>query len=343
MSKKSFIIGIVLLSMPSILFAQVSTTTNTQATNTLPIAVVVDPGLVPDDFFYFLDRFTESLNMVFIFNKEDKARKHFEYAKERVAEMREVLRDPNAKLGDIATVKDNFETQVADAIVIVKSENDGGKDISGLARELAHDLDEAVEEFRDVLHEHGDETSTAENEIRAKLASLSPTDPQVQGLTQALESITKEKMDTREEENDIDVDFSDEQATFDDVMGKEMSAQRHIDEAMRLKARLEGLVGQLPLDVLASSQALLDQAKVADARGDFETAKKLSKQAKKVFEKAQNAVEESANEMKEFDLDHDDISDTEESQDITGVDDEELNSLESDIRKGEKMMEGLNR
>ena len=42
------------------------------------------------------------------------------------------------------------------------------------------------------------------------IASLSPTDPQIHGLTQALESITKEKGDTMKEEDDLDGDLMDE-------------------------------------------------------------------------------------------------------------------------------------
>ena len=47
-----------------------------------------------------------------------------------------------------------------------------------------------------------------------------------------------------------------------------MSAQKHIDEALRLKARLEGLVGQLHRCCIAS-QDFLNKAKAADARGDL--------------------------------------------------------------------------
>lgn len=353
--KKLLILGIVLIFAPVVSLAQTGTTTSTQATGTTTTTTVADPGLLPGDFFYFLDRWTEALNLALTFNNEKKARKHLEYAKERVAEIDKVLRNPGAKIEDVATAKDNFDAQIADAAALVKSEKDSGSNVSELARELDDELDASRDTLKDILKGHGDESSRAEAEIIAKLATLSPADPQVQGLTQALESITKEKMDTNKEENDLDAGLQDEQALFEDMMGKEMSAQKHIDEAMRLKARLEGLAGQLPAGVVASSQTLLDQAIAAGARGDFETAKRLSKEAKKVFEKAQDAVENNANEMDVKDSNHDGIPDSKDLNDNNdGIPDikesqnadingEDVNNLETDIKKTEKMTEGLNR
>lgn len=361
--RKLLILGAVLISVPFVSFAQ------TSATGTVTAPVVAEtavsaPGLLPGDFFYFFDRWTEALNLALTFNKENKARKHLEYAKERIAEMGKVLENPSAKLEDVKSAKDNFDTQVADAAAIVKSEKDSGADVAGLARELDDELDASKMELKDILKGHGNESSRAEEQIRAKLATLSPTDPQVQGLTQALESITKEKTDSMKEEDDLDIDLMDEQALFEEIMGKEMSAQKHIDEALRLRARLEGLVGQLPADLVASSQALLDQANAADSRGDFEAVKKLSKQAKKILEKAQDSIEKSADDSdhdgisdskdldddndgtpdtKDLDDDNDGVSDVEESQDETDLDETDVNDLEEEIKKGEKMMEGLNR
>ena len=313
------------MSVPFVSFAQTEATTSVQATGTI---TVTNPGLLPGDFLYFLDRWTELLNTALTFNKEKKAKLHFEYAKERVAEIKNVLKKPDAKLKDVLSAKENFRAQVAAAAVLVKAEKDKGNDVSDLARELDDELDEVDEELKDVLRGHSEEASKAEAVIRAMIASLSPTDPQIHGLTQALESITKEKGDTMKEEDDLDGDLMDEKDIFEKIMGKEMSAQKHIDEALRLKARLEGLVGQLHVDVVAASQDFLNKAKAADARGDFEAAKQFSKQAKKIFEKAQDSVEEYANEKKEM---------------MEDIDDSHIDDIEQEIKKGERMMEGFDR
>lgn len=337
--KKLLIAGAVLMFMPTVSFAEMSTTAVTQATGTVTVTTTItSPGLLPGDFFYFLDRWTEALNLALTFNNEKKARKHLENAKERVAEMDEVLKDPKAKLDDVKGAKDDADMDVADAASLVKGEKDKGNDVSGLSRELDDELDSVREALKNIFKEHRNESSRAEDEIRAKLASLAPGDPQIQGLTQALESIMKEKNDADKEDGDVDSDHNDEQKLFEEGMGKEISAQKHIDEAIRLKAHIDSLGGQLSATVVASYQDLLSKAQTADARADFETAKELAKQAKKVLERAQDLVNES--DARKMGMPS--VPGMMEGG-AEDVGESHVNNLEEEIRKGEKMMEDLDR
>ncbi len=317
MIKKLLIVGAVLISLPFVSFAQTPTTT-LPATGTITIT---NPGLLPGDFLYFLDRWSEALNMALIFNNEKKARKHLEYAKERVAEMKEVLKDEDAKLDDVKSAKDDFEERVAKAAKLVKEEKDKGNDVADLARELDDELDEAEDILKDIYKEHKEKSSRAEEVIRAKLATLAPTDPQVQGLTQALESITKEKNEAIKEDDDLDDELMDEQELFEEIMGKEMSAQKHMEQAMRLR---DSMMQGIPSELSTSSEKLMKDAQAAMKRGDFESAKRMSKQAENALEKAREI-------MDDFDMDMD------------GIDDMDVDNLENEIKKGEGMMEGLNR
>lgn len=321
------------MSVPFISFAQTGTTT-TPAPTTGTITIT-NPGLLPDDFLYFLDRWSEALNMAITFNKEKKARKHLEYAKERVAEMGEVLKDSTAKLEDIADAKADFDERVQEAALLVKEEKDKGSDVKNLARELDDELDSIAGSLKDIFKEHKNESSRAESEIRAKLASLAPGDPQIQGLTQALESIMKEKNDADKEDGDVDSDLDDEAELFEEGMGKEVSAQKHIDEAIRLKAHIDSLGGQLSAIVVASYQDLLSKAQAADVRGDFEAAKELSKQAIKVLERAKDLMDESDALKMGMPV----IGG--KMEDGTDVGEMFVNDLEKELKKGEKMMEGF--
>ena len=159
-----------LMSVLFVSFAQTEATTSVQATGTI---TVTNPGLLPGDFLYFLDRWTELLNTALTFNKEKKAKLHFEYAKERVAEIKNVLKKPDAKLKDVLSAKENFRAQVAAAAVLVKAEKDKGNDVSDLARELDDELDEVDEELKDVLRGHSEEASKAEAVIRNDCISFS--------------------------------------------------------------------------------------------------------------------------------------------------------------------------
>ena len=171
--KKILIMAIVLMTVPFVSFAQIGAATSVPATGTITIT---NPGLLPGEFFYFLDRWSEVLNIAVTFNKENKARKHLKYAKERIAEMRDVLKDSAAKLDDIADAKADFDERVQEAALLVKEEKDKGADVADLARELDDELDDAKDELKDILNEHQDEMSQAEAGIRAKLAALSADD-----------------------------------------------------------------------------------------------------------------------------------------------------------------------
>ena len=211
---KFIIAGIVLMTVPFASFAQTTATTAVSTTDT----TVAKPGLLPGDLLYFLDRWTEALNLAITLNSENKARKHLEYAKERISEMGKVFENPTATLEDVAGARADFDKRVAKAASIVKEEKDKGNDVSKLARELDDELDDAQDDLEEMLKDHENESSNAEAEIRAKLATLSAEDPQFKGLTQALESITKEKRDTAEELKDLDVDLDDEQALFEEII-----------------------------------------------------------------------------------------------------------------------------
>ncbi|MBI5798664.1 MAG: hypothetical protein HZB10_01915 [Candidatus Yonathbacteria bacterium] len=328
--KKIFIAGALLMSIPFVSFAQTTATgTVDTATTTL-----TDPGLVPGDFFYFLDRWSEGLNLAFTFNKEKKARKHLEYAKERVAEMKDVLKKPNAKIENVTSAKENFGSQIADAASLVKSEKDKGSDVANLARELDNELDVSRDDLKDIFKEHKDKSSRAEKEIRAKLSALTPTDPQVQGLTQALEAITKEKGDAMKEDGDIDTDLMDEQALFEEVMGKKISAQKHMEQTMRLRDRM----GQdMPADFSVSSEKLMKQAQEAMKRGDFESARRMSKEAEQSLEKVREMRD--VLEGGPFDGGAQMMRDGADTTEIVG----ELNvdDLEQELQKGERMMDEL--
>lgn len=322
--KKILIAGIMLMATPFVSFAQTAATGTISTATTTVTTTVIDPGLVPGDFFYFLDRWGEALNTTFTFNKEKKAKLHLEYAKERVAEMKDVLSKPNAKLEDVASAKENFDAQIADAASLVRSEKEKGADVANLARELDDELDATHGELKDIFKEHKDKSARAEEEIRAKLASLPADAPQVQGLTQALESITKEKGDAVKEEGDLDLNLMDEQATFEEVMGKELSAQKHVEQAMRLRGILEGLAGQAPSH---EAEQLMKQAQEAMLHGDFDAAKRMSKEAEKGLEKAKDATKS-------------DISGTNETGDIST---ENIDNLEQNIKESEKKIEDLPR
>lgn len=342
--KKLLIAGILLAFAPFISFAQTAAT----GTTTAPAAptAAIEPGLVPGDFFYFLDNWGENLRLTFTFNKESKAKLHLQYAKERVAEMKDVLKKPDAKLEDVKSAKDNFDAQVADAATLVKSEKDSGANVADLARELSDELDQSRGDLKDIFQEHQNNAGQAEQEIRAKIDAITASGTasstganELQGLTQALQSIIKEKGNASKEEGSIDANLSDEEALFEEIMGPQMSAEMHMEQATRLRDHLEGVAGQVPQQ---ASEQLMKQAQEAMKRGDFEAAKRISKDAEHRLENTR--MIQGGMDMNMPGMDMRDASGMEVNTEAgSDVGSGHLDNLEQGIKEGEKMMEGLNR
>ena len=291
--KKILLVGILTVMFPLTLFAQsVSTSTPATATSPAPVVAPANPGLLPGDFFYFLDNWGEAIRTFFTFDPIAKAKLHLEYAKERAVEISAVLADSARKVADVAGAEQNLAQQVADAAAIIKSEQAKGINVSSLATELRDQLDSTHLEVKDALAQHAERADQAQQQIQAKIASLSPTDPQVAGLTQALASVTKEKNQTAEESNAISSELSDEQAAFDEAMGPQAAAEKNIEQAMRLREILGNAGGSsgLPVGLTTSTAALMNQAQEAILRGDFESAKNISEQAKNLMEQNQESL-----------------------------------------------------
>ena len=291
--KKILLVGILTAMFPLALFAQTAPTSTITATTTpAPVVTAGTPGLLPGDFFYFLDNWGETIRTFFTFDPIAKAKLHLEYAKERAAEISAVLADPARKVSDVAGAEQNLTQQVFDAATIVKQEQAKGVNVSSLASELRDQLDATHLEVKDALATHADRADQAQQQIQAKIAALAPTDPQVAGLTQALASITKEKDQTAEESNAISSELSDGQTAFDEAMGPQAAAEKNIEQAMRLRETL-GNTGEssgLPIELTTSTAALMNQAQEAMLRGDFESAKNMSEQAKNMMEQNQEAT-----------------------------------------------------
>ena len=278
-----------LLLAPQLSLAQTSTQASVTANAS---TTVVAPGLLPGDFFYFLDKLAESLETAFTFNKEKKARIHLEYAKERVAEMKEILKDADARIDDVIKVKADVEAEVSLAALLVSEHKKNGSDVKELAKDLDDELDDIRDDLKDIFKEHKDEYSRAEISIRAKIAALAPGDSQLKGLTQALESITKEKDHADKEEEDVDEDLMDEQEIFEEAMGKDELSKEYEEEASELRNEIKA---NASLKIPAGTQKLILEAEVAAKLGDYEAAMKLLNQAEDAMEQA----EERADEQKE--------------------------------------------
>lgn len=97
------------------------------------------PGLIlPDSPFFFLDRFKQTVRIIFAFSPEEKARVHAQIAGERLAELRFMLAKNDVKAASVALqgVSDNLK---GSADNVAKAEFEG-KDVSKLATEINNNI-----------------------------------------------------------------------------------------------------------------------------------------------------------------------------------------------------------
>lgn len=116
-------------------------------------------------------------------------------------------------------------------------------------------------------------------------------------------------------------------------MGKELSAQKHLEQAMRQRDRMEGL----PADLSISSEKLMRDAQSAMNRGDFESAKRISEDAESEIKKAREMRGDFNPDMYKTDPI---LYRTMENG--TDLGESNVNGVEQEIQKSERMMENLN-
>jgi len=174
--------------------------------------------------------------------------------------------------------------------------------------------------LKEIFKDRIKSSSNEEERLILLISTLQKGDPQLAGLSKALESATKERESAIKEEDEIDDDLSDEEDLLEDIMGKEISSQKHTDDVTELLSQVGGLI---PGGAVLSSKALLNEAKKAHDRGDFSSARKLTKQAENILE---DAI---------------DVSEEEETEDDNEFDDSSLRDLEGKLDWSDKKGNGL--
>ncbi len=109
---------------------------NAQVQDGLPSA-----GIKPDSIFFFLDQFGESLQELFTFNAEAKAKLQIKFVGERIAEINALVEKKGPEARGIDKAETLLLGNVAHAAEIVKKEKASGKDVAKLAKQLDDEFD----------------------------------------------------------------------------------------------------------------------------------------------------------------------------------------------------------
>ncbi len=289
--KQIFLAGFLLVSVPFMAGAQV----NVPATTNVATEVALkDAGIVPGNFFYFLDRFTESVNYFATFRAESKAKLALEYAQERASEVHIVLKTKRVQSKEVKSVKDDFEKGLRLAASIVAKQKVKGVDVSSLAKDISDEFEISKDMLKLAYKARYDDLKTQEKDLRKKLVeAIKAGDVVARDVIEAeLKKVNEEASMLKDEEDSVDDDFDEEENKFEDSMGKQQSAESHIVNAERARVKFVNDMAVLgsattttTVNTLASFDAMLASAKAAFAIGDFEVAKDNAKEARDILRK----------------------------------------------------------
>ncbi|QVK17929.1 hypothetical protein KHQ81_14045 [Mycoplasmatota bacterium] len=166
-----------------------ATTTNTDNDSDNQL---IDAGLVPGDFFYFLDRFFENVSLKVTFSDEKKIEKHIKFSQERLAELNEM--NPEKKHEWVDKLYDDYGVNLNKANDMLTNLISEGK-INKNKKEKLQIAIEDVTSKEEMLNEKIKDKIN--EEVKDKVKEL-----KVQTyLTAMCEDLTEEEMNSLRENN----------------------------------------------------------------------------------------------------------------------------------------------
>lgn len=106
-----------------------------------PLPELPNAGLTPKNPFYFFDKAAEAISEFFTFGAEAKAKLQAEHALERIAEVKAMLAKKEVNPQGLNVALDRLRDNVAKAAKIIQKEQQKGKDVSKLAKDLDTDFE----------------------------------------------------------------------------------------------------------------------------------------------------------------------------------------------------------
>lgn len=266
-------------------------------------AVLPNPGLVPGNPFYFLDRIGEAVREFFTFNQEDKARLQLEFASERIAEIKIILETKGVNAPGLGIAQAILQANLEKASNIVESEQNRGRDVKEFAGEISDALAIQKEALKEVFQDQKDVLKTNENELKDQIKTARNGDDQelVDSLEAQALQVHEEKNSLDLKKNELEEEFENKSDNLERKLDLETQAGKAIKEAEEKLNELAEQVQEhenedqldIPSDTFARLNNLLNQAKDLYAKGNFQAAKELAENAEKSLKEIKKAIEES--------------------------------------------------
>jgi len=213
---KKFIV--IMLLFAGLLFVSAPVKAQTQS----PLPELPGAGLTPTSPLYFLERAIEAIGEFLTFNTEAKAKLQAERALERIAEVKAMLAAQEVNPKGLNVALDKLQANVAKAAEIVQKEQQKGKDVSKLAKELDTNFEIRERLLKQTLDEKEDQMELAFKQQKFELkrqlldAKLAGDAQKVGEIVLALDKLEQEKealeflLDQEEEEFELALEIEEE-------------------------------------------------------------------------------------------------------------------------------------
>ncbi|MBZ1348590.1 MAG: hypothetical protein KYQ20_02445 [Candidatus Nealsonbacteria bacterium] len=241
------------------------------------------PGLMPGDFFYFLDEWAEAIEEFFTFDPEAKAILQTERALERIAEVNALLEIKGVDAPGLDVAEAKIQRNMARSAEILERQKARGIEVALLARRLERNFDVRRKMLESVFDLEGSRLGVQKKETRLAIREARAINDfeKLAGLRIALENIKaqKERLGVREDglmagldieeerielkmeiaERDLDILEDDMENLFDEREGEKEKRFEQKERALWLQE--EALELQLRQAVLAEDAALIGDIK----------------------------------------------------------------------------------
>ena len=291
---KCIIFGVLLIVLTSPVNAQQTTT--------------IDPGVTPDSFLWGLDKAFDQVTLLLVAGDVDKAKKGLEIAEERLAEIREMIKEN--KLGEAKKAQEAHGKTLLKVKEKVKEveEDDSLQEIEKvieIEKELEKhddDVEQTFGELKVKIEIKGEITKEQKDLINSILNSLKGQTGEVEIEIENKKNKIKIEIEQETDKSEGEIEIEIESIEKEKGVKKQKKALEAIEDAdEELNEFLEEAGEEnitISQDVLDQFNSLLDQAKSKFDQGNYVEARRLAKQAEKLLDDEKEEEELNENGIK---------------------------------------------
>jgi len=271
-------------------------------------ATTIDPGVTPDSFLWGLDKAFDQITLLLTTGDVDKAKKGLEIAEERLAEIREMIKEN--KLEEVEKAQEAHGKTLLKVKEKVKEveEDDSLQEIEKvieIEKELEKhddDVEQTFGELKVKIEIKGEITQEQKDLINSILNSLKGQTGEVEIEIENKKNKIKIEIEQETDKSEGEIEIEIESIEKEKGVKKQKKALEAIEDADEELNKFLEEAGEenitISQDVLDQFNSLLDQAKSKFDQGNYVEARRLAKQAEKLLDDEKEEEELNENGIK---------------------------------------------